>query len=510
MVQAVIEIGSTGIRLLVAQSSGKGKQQKFTILDRSDNPVNLGRDVFTTGTISRETHVASLKILERYKEQLASYDIPDEETTVIATSAVREAANRDPFVDRVKVRTGWSVKVLDGIDENRLMYIAVADRLKDESASVRQSNSIILDITGGATEMMVMEKGRIVGAHSIRLGTIIVEQMLHSMMGTMDDARRFIGEYIRNTKKTLSSEMNLKKIQHFIVLGKGMQKIAGIIGTSVSSFLWEMERTEFDSFADKVQNYTPEEIIEQFKLTYPEAVSFQVSLVAYKLFLSLTNVKKIIVADTTTQMGLLLSRNINTNEEIIEDFNQQIAAGASSLLKKYQGDQQHAEYVKNASLKIYDALEDELGLDRHARTLLEVSAILHDVGMFIRADDHNIHGKYIVNNSEIFGLNRDDKSLVATIVGYHKGTRQPMNEDDVKLLPRSSRMIVLKLTAILRLADAMDRNHRQSLKEFRISKTADTFTIRTKGHHNLSMEKLVLEQKGSLFENVFGYKIVLL
>ncbi|MCQ2240943.1 HD domain-containing protein [Treponema sp.] len=509
MVHAVIEIGSTGIRLLVAQSTGKGNQ-KFTILDKSDNPVSLGRDVFTTGTISRETLMASLKILERYKEQLAAYDIPDGETTVIATSAVREAANRDPFIDRVKVRTGWSVKVLDGIDENRLMYIAVAERLKDESAVVRQSNSIILDISGGATEMMVMEKGRIVGAHSIRLGTIIVEQMLHSMMGNMDDARRFIGEYIRNTKKTLSSEMNLKKIQQFIVLGKDMQRIASIIGQSDSAYLWEIERAEFENFSDKVQNYTAEEVIEQFKVPYSEAITFQISLVAYKLFLSLTNVKKIIVADSTTQMGLLLSRNINTNQEIIEDFNQQIAAGASSLLKKYQGDQHHAEYVRSTSLKIYDALEDELGLERHARILLEVSAILHDVGMFIRADDHNIHGKYIVKNSEIFGLNRDDKTIVATIIGYHKGTKQPMNDDEVKLLPRSTRMIILKLTAILRLADALDRTHKQALKEFKISKTADTFTIRTKGHHNLSMEKLVLDGKGSLFENVFGYKVVLL
>lgn len=509
MVHAVIEIGSTGIRLLVAQGSGRGRQHKFSILDKSENPVNLGRDVFTTGTISQETLIASIKILERYKEQLATYEIPDEETTVIATSAVREAANRDPFVDRIKVRTGWTVKVIDGIDENRLMYLAVTDRMKDESSAVRQSNSIILDISGGATEMMVMEKGRIAGAHSMRLGTLIIEQKLHSMMGNMDDARRFIGEFIRNTKKTLSSEMNLKKIQQFIVLGNDMRRVAQIAGNSVSDHLWEIERSRFDSFADEIQNSTTEEIIEKFSMPYSEALTFQVALIAYKGFLSITEVKKIIFAETSTQMGLLLSMNTNANEEIIEDFNQQIAAGATSLLKKYQGDQNHAEYVRDVSLRIYDALEPELGLDRHARVLLEVSAILHDVGMFIRADDHNIHGKYIVNNSEIFGLNRDDKSLVATIIGYHKGSRQPQDDKEIRLLPRSSRMIILKLTAILRLADALDRTHKQHLKDFKISLTNDTFTIRIKGHYNLSMEKLGLEEKGNLFENVFGYKVVL-
>ncbi|MBQ0039375.1 MAG: HD domain-containing protein [Treponema sp.] len=509
MVHAVIEIGSTGIRLLVAQSSGRSKQEKLTILDKSENPVNLGRDVFTHGTISRDTITASLKILERYKEQLATYQIPEEETIVIATSAVKEASNRDPFVDQIKVKTGWTVKVLEGIDENRLMYLAVGDIMKNESTYARQNNSLILDISGGTTEIMVLEKGRIVGAHSIRLGTLIIEQMLHSTMGSMDDARRFIGEYIRNTKKTLSSEMNLKKIQQFIVLGNDMKRVAAAIGKSVSGSLWEIDRNTFEHYADEIQNCTAEEIIGRFHLGYSESQTFQVSLIAYKLFLALTDVKKIIVVETTTQMGLLLSQNKNTDEEIIEDFNQQITAGATALLKKYQGDQHHAEYVRSASLKIYDALEGQLGLDAQARILLEVSAILHDVGMFIGADNHNIHGKYIVHNSEIFGLNRDNKNLVAMIIGFHKGAKQPQDDPEVRLLPRSSRMIVLKLSAILRLADALDRTHRQNLKEFKISLTDDTITIRTKGHHNLTLEKLVLAEKGSLFENVFGYKIVL-
>lgn len=510
MIQAVIEIGSTGIRLLVAESLEEKKQDNFTILDRSENPVNLGRDVFTTGTISRDTLMASIRILERYKEQIGTYGIKTEDTVVIGTSAVREASNRDPFVDRIKVRTGWSVKVIDGLDENRYMYIAVSDRLKSEKDSVRQKNSIIVDISGGATEMMVIEKGRIAGAHSMRLGTTIIEHKIHSIMGSINDAPRLIGEFIRNTKKTLSSEMNLNKLQQFIVIGNDMKKVAFMVGKQTSTFLWEIERKKFEEFADEVQTYTPEECIEKFSIKYSEAQTFQISIIAYKLFLSLTNVAKIIVADTSPQMGLLLSRNTELNTGITEDFNLQIAAGATSLLKKYQGDQRHADYVRNASLKIYDALETELAFDSHARILLEVSAILHDVGMFIRADDHNIHGKYIVNNSEIFGLNRDDRNLIGMIISFHKGSRQPQDDAEVRLLPRTSRMIVLKLSAILRVADAMDRSHRQNLKDFKISFASDSMTIRTKGHHNLSMEKLVMAEKGSLFESVFGYKIVIL
>ena len=173
--QAVIEIGSTGIRLLVAEpveertaDSEQPVQKKYNILDRSEFPVNLGRDVFTAGSITRETLLACLQILNRFGEQLKGWGISRQETIVIGTSAVREANNRDPFVDRIKVKTGFTVHVTDGIEENRLMYIAVTECLKDESVSVRQSDSIILEISGGATEMMLMEKGRMVGAHKRR------------------------------------------------------------------------------------------------------------------------------------------------------------------------------------------------------------------------------------------------------------------------------------------------------------------------------------------------------
>lgn len=507
--QAVIEIGSTGIRLLVAESVEVRFQKKFNILDRSEQPVSLGRDVFTTGSISRETLLICLHILNRYAEQLAAWGISREETTVIGTSAVREAKNRDPFADRIKVKTGFTVHIIDGIEENRLMYLAASKCINEESVSMRESDSILLDISGGATEMMLMEKGRIVGAHSMRLGTVIIEQMIHSMMGNLDDARRFIAEFIRNTKSTLNAEMNLDKIQQFIVLGNDMKIAALFVGKAVSPFLWEVERDAFEQFADEVQQYTTEECIAKFKMNYNDAQTFQISLVAYKLFIQLTNVTKFIVPDTSIREGLLFSKNQVSNSELQDDFTQQILAGARALLKKYQGDEAHAEYVRKTSLEIYDAMQNELGFDSRIRVLLEISAILHDIGMFIRAEDHNIHGKYIVSNSEIFGLNRDDKALVAQIISFHKGNKMPQDDAEFRLLSRSKRMTVLKLSAILRVADALDRTHKQTLYNFKINFEKDSVTFRTKGHRSLSLEKLAVSEKGGLFENVFGYKIVL-
>lgn len=506
-INAVIEIGSTGIRMLVAEMTD---DKKRNILDRSEFPANIGRDVFTSRYISRDTMLNAQRILNRFGEQLAAWGLSRDETLVLGTSAVREALNRDPFVDRIKIKTGFTVRVIDGIEENRLMYIAVTECLKEESFPVRQSNSIILDVSGGATEMMLMEKGSMVGAHSLRLGTVIIGQQIHSMTGNTGDAIRFVAEFINNTRATLNAEMRLDKIQQFIALGKDMQ-ISAIVagGKPISTFLWEIDRDKFDAFVDEVENYSEEECVARFKMSYAEAKTFRISLLTYRQFVSLTNVRTIVVPETSIREGALLAGAGEGDGGLREEFSEQIVASARTLLRKYKGDESHAEFVRTVSCRLFDAMEGELGLDSHARMLLEVSALLHDIGMFIRAEDHNIHSCYIIRHSEIFGLSAEEMNLVALISLYHNGKASPQNAAEVKMLPRASRLTILKLCSILRVADSFDRSHMQRIKEFDISFSKDSITFRIKGHEHLGLERLALQEKSDLFEDVFGYKVVL-
>ena len=126
--EAVIEIGSTGIRLLVAQVKDNGG---WEVIDYSELPVDLGRDVFTTGLISRTNILLVLQILSRFREQLAGWGISPEQTRVIATSAIRESKHPDPIIDQILIKTGFKVIIFDGIEENRLMYLAVTNKLKE-------------------------------------------------------------------------------------------------------------------------------------------------------------------------------------------------------------------------------------------------------------------------------------------------------------------------------------------------------------------------------------------
>ncbi|MGP1458597.1 MAG: Ppx/GppA phosphatase family protein [Treponema sp.] len=502
--EAVVEIGSTGLRLLVAEVTADGKKN---ILDHAELPASVGRDVFTGGIISRETQRQCLHILQRFKEQLAGWGIEPFRTTVVATSAFREAKNRDSVIDKIRTATGFRVKVIDGIEENRLMYLAVTECLKEETALAREGNTVILEVGGGSTEMMLMKKGKMAGAHSLRLGTVRLTPGIRS--GAFDDVQRFIEEFIRNTKGSLESELNLSDVEQFIAVGPDVSLAALYAGKPISTWLWSIDRSDFDRFVGELQNYTADECAARFKIPYGDAQVFNISLLIYKLFINLTNVKTIVVPETNIRDGLIISKIAAPNRELIEEFNRQVTASALALLRKYRGDEKHAEYVYSVSLMIYDALKDEIALDARARLLLGVASLLHDVGIFIRLDEHNLHSEYIIRHSEIFGLSKIENMIVAYIARYHRGRQLPQDNEQFQALARADRMTILKLTAILRIADALDRGHRQSFAGISIELIKDSLVVHTGVNGNFALEQIALKEKGDMFESVFGYTVLL-
>lgn len=505
--ESVIEIGSTGVRLLVAEITSDNNQN---ILDRSELPLHLGRDVFTSGSISQETQNQLVQILQRFREQLASWGIAPSQTFCFASSAFRDAKNCDPVMDRILVQTGFRVHIADGIEESKLMYLAVNNCIQDQSVDFKNEDTVILVVGGSTTEIMMMSGGKMAGVHSLRLGTIRIEQHMKSLSSSYDNIRRFVQESINNTKGTLESELNLSEVKQFIAVGQDVTLAALQVGRPISTFLWEINLEDFQKFVKEVQNYSVNEIVARFKVSFSEAETLQVSLLIYNMFLHLTKAQKIIVPETDIRKGYLLSKTSTQNELLKTEFNEQVVASAKNLLRKYHGDEAHAECVRMISAKIYDTLKDEIALDDHAKLILETSAILHDIGVFIRNDNHNLHSWYIIKNSEIFGLSRNDNTLVAEIAKYHRGSTLPQDNENFLMMPRPDRMTIHKLTAILRIADALDRGHIQQFNDFTLKITPTSLEIHTKKSRNPVLERLALSEKSGMFESVFGYKVVLI
>ncbi|MCL2233357.1 MAG: HD domain-containing protein, partial [Treponema sp.] len=191
-----------------------------------------------------------------------------------------------------------------------------------------------------------------------------------------------------------------------------------------------------------------------------------------------------------------------------EEFFPQILASAASVARKYNADEPHCRHVAKLCMILFDSLTREHGMNRRERMMLEVAALVHEVGMFIKVSDHNLHSQYIITNSEIFGLQREEMEIIGNVIRYHRGDAPTYTDINYIALQREERILVLKMAAILRAADAMDRGHSQHIKQIVVEKKGETMILHTEGSRDHALELVGLDEKGGLFQDVFGYKIV--
>jgi exopolyphosphatase/guanosine-5'-triphosphate,3'-diphosphate pyrophosphatase len=503
---AVLEIGSTGIRLLVAEILSL-PDGLWRAVDRAEKSISLGRDVFTSGAVSRESFLECLLVLQNYRELLRGWGIQDEDVHIIATSALRAARNRDMFVDRVRHETGFQLSIVEGIEENRLMYLAVRFALKQDLPLFWRANSMIIEIGGGSTEIMLLRRGQMVAAHSLKLGTIIIEQQ--SRIGSGSFQKRFLNENIRNTAGLLSAEMDLAHVRTFVVAGADARLVSELAGAELNENCRIIDRKSFVAFVDQIQNYTVEECVQKLNVSYAHAEGLIPSIMVYKFFLEQTHAAQVVVPLVSIREGFLIDFVLGVDSELQEEFFSQSIASAVNLGRRYHYDEAHGRHVADLCLIMFDALAREHGMSRRERMMLEAAAILHDIGMYIKGSGHQKHGQYIVANSEIFGLHRDELDIIANVIRYHRGDPPSPGDIEYISLQREERILVLKMAAILRVADALDRGHTQRVKDLNLERRGETMVIHTGGVHDLSLEQIGIEQKAGLFQDVFGYKVIL-
>jgi exopolyphosphatase/guanosine-5'-triphosphate,3'-diphosphate pyrophosphatase len=504
---AILEIGSTGIRLLIAEI---GENRQWKVLDRAGKPVALGRDVFTSGEVSRESLLECLLVLRNYQELLSGWGINRDDVHAIATSALRVARNRDMFVDRVRQETGFLLTIVEGIEENRLMYLAVRFALKNDLSQFWRAGSMIIEVGGGSTEIMLLRRGKMVAAHSLRLGTILIGQHSRLASDALQSQGRYLRENVRNTSEFLNAEMELGQVKVFVIAGSDARFLATRIGKEINDDCWVIERDAFIQFVDTIRNYSPEECVQNLQVPYSDSEGFVPGNFVYKLFLERTSAVQVVVPFVSIREGLLIDLALGVDPELQEEFYSQIIASAVNLGRKYHFDEAHNRHVALLCNVLFDALAREHGMNRRERVMLEVAATLHDVGMFIRGSGHHKHGQYIVANSEIFGLHRDELDIIANVIRYHRSDPPSQADIDYIALQREERILVLKMASILRLADALDRGHSQRIQNVKVERRNETIVFQSGGDFDISSERMGLEEKGDLFQDVFGYKVILI
>lgn len=502
---AVIDIGTSSIRMAVAQVDEEGSVQP---LDTLRQAVQLGQDTFRRGRIRKETIEECVRVLSSYRRILDEYGLSDlSRVRAIATSAVREAANRAAFLDRIFIATGITVSAIDEAEVNRLTYLGVRPFLAVEPATA-EGHTLVVEIGGGTTELLLMKGGDVEFSRSYRLGSLRLREVLEAyktpsgrMVGIMEQQiARIIGE--------IKLELPVKNIDNLVGLGGDVRFAARqVLKSWKARKLGRMTVSALAKFTDKLLAMSDDEIVRTYHLSYAEAEAVGPALLSYVQLARALKVPRILVSDVNLRDGLLMEMALGG--AWTDEFRQQLVRAAMALGHKYDFDEAHALHVADLCLELFHSLEDDHGLSARDEMILYIAAILHEVGLYVSSRSHHKHSMYLILNSELFGVGSHDAMLVALVARYHRRAIPRLSHPEYAALSHEDQVSVSKMAALLRVADSLERSHAQRIKKISVRKEEGAVVIRAPGVADVSLEQFALQQKGNLFENLYGLPVTL-
>ncbi len=499
---AVLDMGASALRLVVAE---KPPGEPLRVLEEASRAVALGKDAFGGGRLGASAIEAALRALEGFRRIMDSYGVV--RYRAVATSAVREAVNRDTFLDRVRLRTGIGVEVIDGSEENRLTYMAVREALQgDETLAV--GDSLLVEVGGGSADISFLRKGEPIYSGTYALGAIRMRQNLASWHGSHEQRVRLFRRHVQNIVKDIRREMPLREARRCIALGGDARFIADETeGEASSAEVRTIDRERFLEFCEETVALDDEQLVERHRLPLVRVETLAPALLVYRELLHETQATQVIVPRATLRDGLLLDMVRTDEGHGIEDFSRQVLASAAALGEKYRYDASHAANVAHLSTVLFDQLHAEHGLGGRARLLLEVAALLHDIGAFVSLRGHHKHAQYVLSAAEIFGLSREDMAIISNVARYHRRAAPNKSHQPYMALDSEARIVVSKLAAILRVANALDADHLQKIRDVRLLHEGDHWVLEVHGAGDMTIERLAALARADLLTEVFGRKV---
>jgi len=499
---AAIDVGSNALRMVIAEVSPDGR---IEIVERLQRAVRLGQDTFRRGRLGGQAMRAAIAVFRDYKQLLDLYRV--EWIRAVATSAVREAVNADTFLDRVFMATGLHLEVIGTSEESRLTVSAVREALGG-ALGVDRDQALIADVGGGSALLTVLVDGKIANSQGLRLGSIRLQELLLTGEDPPQRSAELLRHQIGNVISSARGSLPLENVHSFVATGGDARFTARQIGKpTASADLHLVDVGQFDKLVARLERHSVEDLSRRYGLPFAEAETLIPALLVYQNLLHNTGSKEMIVSRVSMRDGLLLELALNVTGRADESISASVIQSALAVADKYRVDLEHARSTADISLRLFDELQADHGLDTRQRLLLRLAGLLHEVGGFVGTAAHHKHSYYLITHSEIFGLNRSETEIVAQVARYHRRSVPKPSHVQYVSLPREARVVINKLAAILRVGDGLSRGRRYQGRDLRFERQGDDLIIHVPGATDLTLEKRTMATKGDLFEDIYGMRI---
>ena len=462
---SAIDIGTNSIHMVIASVDNEGN---LNTISSDKEMVRLGSSSGDMKHIEQDAISRAVSTLSAFKRISENYNAP---IRAIATSAVREALNKEEFIEVVKEKTGVDVEVVSGNEEARLISTGVIHALP-----IYNKKTFIMDIGGGSTETIIFENGENLSLNSVKIGAIRLTKKFFENTTNRKQAIQncldFIkGEWVPILKKVkdigfdtaIGTSGTITNIVSMAYLLKNTTLPEIYNGITVSS-------TSIKIIINKLKNAKSVDEIKQINgIDVARADIILAGSLIIEFAIDYLNIKSFTLSSFALREGIVF--DTYRHHKAIEKFHHLSELRYQTIqnvCKKYKVELKHARHVKSICVQLFKGLQELHKLGEEELELLEAAALLHDCGFYISHDSHHKHSYYLIKNCIMPGFTNNEAEIIANIARYHRKSLPKKKHENYASLSVKDQNTIWILGGILRIAEGIDRRQILAVKAIKL------------------------------------------
>lgn len=496
---AAVDIGSNSVRLSIAELC----RGRLVPLHQDREVTRLGEGVFKDGSLDPQAMARSLKVLLRFRRTVQSYAV--ERMRVVATSALRDSNNARVFAEWVKSATGWDLEVISGLEEGRLIHLGVIGNLRS-----RPSRLLLIDLGGGSCELTLSVKGHIQEIITLPLGAVrLTQEFIHRDPPGKDEMKR-LHEFIAEETARIPRKLFHSGVS---VANATSGTAAALAGAAQALKLarTQVSRAVMAKLAKRLAKLTLRERAAIKGINSKRAEIVIAGAAVYARILEVCGLRGFRYSPLGLRDGILAQMAAEYDEQ--SRSHRQLASDRQDILLDISGrygvDQAHAEHVRKLAWSLFDQTRSMHRLDKDFREWIGAAAMLYEVGTYVNPVGRHRHAYYIVSRSELFGFTPLQRKVIATIARFQGNSKPQLRDRLIKVLPAPIRSDVIKATALLRVARALNQGRRGAVQSVRAAAHNGQINISVKARSRagVDLELWAGEKEVVYFREVFGREL---
>ncbi|WP_138504368.1 Ppx/GppA phosphatase family protein [Nostoc sp. PA-18-2419] len=515
---AAIDLGTNSLHMVVVKIDPT--LPAFSIIAREKETVRLGDRNLATGELKPEVIKKAIAALGRFQE--VAKTINAETIIAVATSAVREAPNGKDFLHSIEVELGLNVDLISGQEEARRIYLGVLSGMEFHN----QPHTII-DIGGGSTELILGDSHQPRTLTSTKVGAVRLTNELITTDPISNTEFQYLQAYARGMLERSVDEVlaNLEFGESGRLVGTAgtietlamihAREKSGTIPSTLNGYQFSLK--DLRELVNRLRKLSNAERAAIPGMPEKRSEVILAGAVILQEAMTLLSIESVTVCERSLREGVIVDWMLSHG--LIEDkLRYQSSVRERNVLKlanKYHINLEYSDRVAKFAQSLFDQMQGILhnwGADE--RQLLWAAAILHNCGHYISHSSHHKHSYYLIRNGELLGYTETEIEIIANLARYHrKSPPKKKHENYQCLLTKQQRQIVSQLSAILRLAVALDRRQIGAIAQVKCEyypqfRQVNLLIFPSQFDDDCALELWSLDYKKGVFEEEFRVKLV--